>query len=369
MQSTLSYMASPVAAVLAACTRWRVLSCHQRNINLIADDPAVTGVAPVVSLQDPGVTVTPVSAVFAGSVDWPAAGVRAGQDVVVRDGRIRVGAWAIGMDGTVPIRCRLAPDPHYLSGSVRHGADAGAAVESRRQDSGSGAAAEERRQVTHGRGDLDCRRIAELKEQVAGRTLPMAASAHGGAACRRDASGLSVSGWQNRLDVRLREAAARLTGGLAEGWLDEFALRKLIGLGVGLTPAGDDFLVGLISWLTWRDDRSAAVVRMRDAIRSGAADTTPLSAALLTAAVEGDFALPLLRLYAAWNDPDDARFAEAARVVSGLGHTSGIDLLGGVLAGTQVREAGGRHTRAVTAKRNRRPTVISAGKGRLWLAN
>ena len=104
------------------------------------------------------------------------------------------------------------------------------------------------------------------------------------------------------------------------------AARPLLGLGPGLTPAGDDCLVGWLSgaWAAGADGR-----RLVEAVRPGllaAAThlTTRLSAAFLAAAVNGEAAEPLHGFVLA---PTEARLAGLLE----LGATSGADLLAGYL--------------------------------------
>jgi hypothetical protein len=67
----------------------------------------------------------------------------------------------------------------------------------------------------------------------------------------------------------------------------------LVGLGPGLTPAGDDLLAGTLVTLRALDLRAAAasVIDRMDTTR-----TTPISAALLVEAAQGRAARPLLGL-------------------------------------------------------------------------
>ena len=75
-------------------------------------------------------------------------------------------------------------------------------------------------------------------------------------------------------------------------------IRPLIGRGIGLTPAGDDALVGAMaaSWLLRDQSRRAAAlhIRLASAVRANLHRTTDLSAAFLAMAGEGHFQRPLL---------------------------------------------------------------------------
>ena len=103
----------------------------------------------------------------------------------------------------------------------------------------------------------------------------------------------------------------------------------LLGLGPGLTPSGDDALCGVLlalDALGAHDTRAALATEVRAAAPSA---TTPLSAAFLAAAAEGQGSAALLdfiaALVAAELDALPATIAALGRV----GHTSGWDALAG----------------------------------------
>ncbi len=108
------------------------------------------------------------------------------------------------------------------------------------------------------------------------------------------------------------------------------AAAQLIGLGQGLTPSGDDFLVGMLALLTLRQNepRPAALRQAMVAqILPGIARTNDISAAFLQHACAGNFASGIHRLFAA-TTPRQAQ--QAAQSLAALGHTSGLDLLSGI---------------------------------------
>ena len=111
--------------------------------------------------------------------------------------------------------------------------------------------------------------------------------------------------------------------------LDLDAARVLLqGRGAGLTPAGDDVLAGLLLVHRWwwpGSDEARAV--------AAAADTTELSRAFLRWAAVGQSVQPVHELAAAAGR-DHAAAVAAARVVAGIGGSSG--------AGAARGPAGGR---------------------------
>jgi hypothetical protein len=119
----------------------------------------------------------------------------------------------------------------------------------------------------------------------------------------------------------------------AEGQLASAAAR-LAGLGHGLTPAGDDFLMGamLRAWLAHPEPERLC----QPMVEAAAPRTTTLSAALLRAAARGECSAAwhaLLAALAAENSPRaDVALANAIRDVLAHGQTSGGDTLAGFLA-------------------------------------
>jgi hypothetical protein len=133
--------------------------------------------------------------------------------------------------------------------------------------------------------------------------------------------------------ARGKEAYGRLIGeGLGEGKRDALmeGARLLAGLGPGGTPAGDDFLVGVMAAIWLLGDKSAALAIAETA----APRTAALSAAFLRAAGRGEFIAPWHGLLGALAAGDPAQVQEAAMVVEGFGASSGADALDGfILAG------------------------------------
>ena len=108
----------------------------------------------------------------------------------------------------------------------------------------------------------------------------------------------------------------------------------LAGLGPGLTPAGDDFLIGLMAGLrAWPEmlrkselttDQACSLIAEAAAPR-----TTTLAAALLQTAAGGMFAAPWHELAAALASGTAAKVNRAAGRILAIGATSGADALAG----------------------------------------
>ncbi len=109
------------------------------------------------------------------------------------------------------------------------------------------------------------------------------------------------------------------------------ALETLVGVGPGLTPAGDDALLGLLAVLSRTNAWADTQPRMRDALQRLLPRTTRISRAMLHHGCGGRFAAPLAGLIANIGSHPH-RALEDARSIAALGHTTGIAMLEGVRA-------------------------------------
>jgi Protein of unknown function (DUF2877) len=118
------------------------------------------------------------------------------------------------------------------------------------------------------------------------------------------------------------------------------AVRRLIGCGPGLTPAGDDALVGLLMALSGVPGLHRQRLRLADCIWPELSRTTTLSACLLVLAVEGwsnEYVHDVLEL--AVSGPDGVPLVrhdvgeERIRRLLGYGASSGADIILGMHTG------------------------------------
>ncbi len=134
---------------------------------------------------------------------------------------------------------------------------------------------------------------------------------------------------------RVRAGAAHLVAGLAAASLERCrsGVQALAGLGGGLTPAGDDFIVGVLL-AAWAGLGAAErALPLAPVVAAEAASrTTTLSAAYLHAAARGECAAPWHALFAALLRAKPAETLRALRRLLAVGHTSGADGLAGFLA-------------------------------------
>ena len=106
--------------------------------------------------------------------------------------------------------------------------------------------------------------------------------------------------------------------------------RQLAGLGQGLTPGGDDFIIGVMfaAWSGLYGTASKAFcIRLA---QTAAPRTTTLSGAFLHAAARGEAMSVWHTLLTAFARPSD--FVPALQALFQVGHTSGADALAGFIA-------------------------------------
>jgi hypothetical protein len=132
----------------------------------------------------------------------------------------------------------------------------------------------------------------------------------------------------------------------------ESAVGRAVGLGLGLTPSGDDFLTGLVAAAHFwppaeehsgeRDRHQVLEQSLYAAIEARLGSTTLASAFMLRAALDLRFSEPLLSLLSGLDRADVSAAGSCVREMIGLGATSGRDMLAGVLFGLEVSEIGER---------------------------
>lgn len=107
----------------------------------------------------------------------------------------------------------------------------------------------------------------------------------------------------------------------------------LIGCGPGLTPAGDDMLIGALAVLYATGHTSSPRPFLPPADQL-AHLTTSVSCRYLNSARHGTFSTPVLRLLRRWQSTRSAQYA-VQRLLN-VGHTSGADTLLGMAIAQQV---------------------------------
>jgi hypothetical protein len=121
-------------------------------------------------------------------------------------------------------------------------------------------------------------------------------------------------------------------------------LIALLGLGEGLTPAGDDLVSGILAALVWRarlEGGSASTIeQLGGRIREASSRTNRISARLLHYAAEGVLYAPAMELGAALRSGNAEGIRGPAQRIFSIGSTSGVDLATGILVGCLAVEGG-----------------------------
>ena len=168
----------------------------------------------------------------------------------------------------------------------------------------------------------------------------------------RLAQGVSVA--FGRLSGRRRQSGA-VHGAIKD------AAAALVGLGPGLTPAGDDFLCGFLA--AARAGREGApgagesFELLKEAVAERLSSTGEVSASLLRAAMQGFWPVPLMQLAEALASDRTPEAVEAMDRLCLLGHSSGADMATGFLLGLDAL----RRVRPQPPKKGRRPRGAHGG--------
>ncbi|MEZ5594520.1 MAG: DUF2877 domain-containing protein [Gammaproteobacteria bacterium] len=122
---------------------------------------------------------------------------------------------------------------------------------------------------------------------------------------------------------------------VAPDWVAPDSVIRLLGLGPGLTPSGDDFLVGLwvslhaLGWHTAANRLAAQIIPLAGNY------TNLISLAHLRCAAQGQAAAPLhCLLQVLYTAP--AAMPEAVAALTAVGHSSGWDSLAGIVLATMA---------------------------------
>jgi hypothetical protein len=109
------------------------------------------------------------------------------------------------------------------------------------------------------------------------------------------------------------------------------AALALLGCGPGLTPSGDDILVGALVTLANLGAQDSAHALGNAISGHLKARTSTISAAHLSAAIEGEAVEPVHRVVRALAEADPSRCADATTRLCDYGQSSGADALAGIM--------------------------------------
>lgn len=102
-------------------------------------------------------------------------------------------------------------------------------------------------------------------------------------------------------------------------------LSRLIGLGLGLTPSGDDFLCGMLAGFHLLDRNNHTFTQcLRHYIKENIKNTNEISQAFLKCALHGHYSLAVNKL---WSNPS---YEQISQMFLQIGHSSGMDTLCGI---------------------------------------
>ena len=165
--------------------------------------------------------------------------------------------------------------------------------------------------------------VVDLRLRLRLRALPSAA--------RLLARHADATGPGGPFEPALAAALERFRGGG-----DVRGLASLVGVGEGLTPSGDDVLVGVLAGLDAAREVSGAAAALRQRLcaelERGTSRTTRLAAQMLDAAAAGFYAEPVLELLQtlALPKPGTKALERAVTALLAIGHRSGADTLRGI---------------------------------------
>ncbi|WP_348922267.1 DUF2877 domain-containing protein [Enterococcus rotai] len=112
----------------------------------------------------------------------------------------------------------------------------------------------------------------------------------------------------------------------------ESGLDFLIGRGLGLTPSGDDMVVGHLAARMLLKEENSTLINLLTELLTEQALTTDISKHYLLCALSGRFSEPVLNLVTALTtNSSEEQIEQAAEAVMSVGHTSGVDLLAGLI--------------------------------------
>lgn len=131
-----------------------------------------------------------------------------------------------------------------------------------------------------------------------------------------------------------------LTKGILDGDKETIRLgiRKLIGLGHGLTPSGDDFLTGFCLILNSSEAIDKEVIAIfNEAIEDEMKQTNLISQNQLKLAIKRQALKPIIQLINQLNEePNSPQIEETLLEIISIGSSSGSDILFGILEGIKV---------------------------------
>lgn len=148
----------------------------------------------------------------------------------------------------------------------------------------------------------------------------------------------ATDAWTGEITRALAVGTAQVRLSLLRGDDDAFRAHagSLVGLGPGLTPSGDDFLVGLFAALQCGAGAATFARLCADIVDAGASRTNAISLAALRHAAAGRVRASIAQLLQQLCLGSPATVAPALQRVLAIGSTSGTDIAAGVVCGAGI---------------------------------
>ncbi|QQP69433.1 DUF2877 domain-containing protein [Carnobacterium sp. CS13] len=122
-------------------------------------------------------------------------------------------------------------------------------------------------------------------------------------------------------------------------------INHFLGRGIGLTPSGDDFLIGYTSLLILFNQQHEWLRRLQQLVRSG--KTTDISLAYLNCLLEGGVNENIKELLDLFYSEDQQILKKKIERMRLFGHTSGTDTLLGIVTGTEAMNHTEKNSRGI----------------------
>lgn len=155
------------------------------------------------------------------------------------------------------------------------------------------------------------------------------------------------------LDISIREFIDKFQGNNEQVWLDvessifmlmeaaltndellmDKAFRYFLGRGNGLTPSGDDMMVGLLAFDAVADFLSPRFYDKLSELIEGESITTDVAREYLRYALKREYSSTVSDMVNTLARGDSSNFKEVFQNLLGVGHSSGLDTLLGILIG------------------------------------
>lgn len=138
----------------------------------------------------------------------------------------------------------------------------------------------------------------------------------------------------------LKERSSMLIDSLEKNEIADLdvSIKKLVGLGHGLTPSGDDFLTGIALVLNSRKDYDKQLVEKFNSLLIGhATRTNVISQNQLQLAISKQSLAPIVTfINELYDNPNSSQVSKSLEAVLSVGSSSGSDIVYGIVSGIKI---------------------------------